>query len=78
MLSDKQLATGAVMRRFFGLLLLLAMLVASLYVLYMQAFVSPTIKGEWLLGAGFFATFAIGSIWVEFIAPLLRGKSEEQ
>ena len=64
------------MRRVFGFLFLSAMLAASLYVLYMQAFVSDVIEGQYLYGAGFFGSVAAAAIWYDFIAPLLRGSNE--
>lgn len=62
------------MRQAASLLVSCALLIGGLWLLYMQLFVSPVIKGWLLMSAGFMA--AIGAAWLvgDFILPIFRRK----
>lgn len=64
-------------RKLIGLLLALGMIGGSGYILYMQAFHSSVIKGEWLYGAAIFGFLGLAWLWADYIGPLLGFKHED-
>ena len=54
-----------------------ALIFGSLYVLYLQFFVSTVIRGTTLMGAGFCLTMGFYLLWDDFIAPFFNRKSGE-
>lgn len=62
------------MRQTVSLLVSCALLIGGLWLLYMQLFISPVIKGWFLMGAGFL--IVVGGAWLfgDFVLPIFRKK----
>ena len=64
-------------RKTIGLLMALGLVGASGYVLYLQAFYSRVIEGQYLFAAGTFGIVGLVWLWVDYIGPLFGFKESD-
>ncbi len=62
------------MRILLSFVLATCLLVAGLYILYLEFFITNVIVGRMLIMGSVFTFIGAAWLWADFISPLLRGK----